>query len=266
MKNNYELFVDELGSVNIHDKKSEVYVLSGCAVEEFQKEKIKTWADQIKFKYWGNADVIFHSREIGMKIGKFGIFKNKPKLYKEFLEDMFRFLRESQYVLFSVVCDKKVVRKMGWNSIKLIKTTARKLIYHYLTWLFGLQNSSGKIAVESATSEKDRYYLNEFSYFLSPGCKELSVDFRLVQSVLTSISFVTKHNNDIEEQLADMFAYAMKCMYMRESKQETYKVGSYEDKMIRILKQKLFKKPKFAGKKKMKFYQVIKPFCVLDGK
>lgn len=258
--------MDELGNLNVSDTKSKYYVLSGCAVEQTQREIIKIRADQIKFKYWGKTDVVFHSREMGTKGGQFEIFRNKRTLWNEFLGDLFTLLSESQFTLFAVVCDKDELRSRGWNDIRLIKVTARKLIYHYLSWLFGLQNVSGKITIESATSEKDRYYLNEFSYFLSPGCRELSVNFRLVRSVLTSIAFVTKNNNDIEEQIADLFAYGMKCLYLREIKKATFMTGSYEDKLIRVLKLKLFRKPRFAREKKMKFYEAIEPFCVIRGK
>ena len=135
-----------------------------------------------------------------------------------------------------------------------------------MSWLFGLKRGSGKITIESATSEKDRYYLSEFAYFLAPGCRELSVSFRDVQSLLTAISFVTKHNDDIEEQIADIFAYGMRCAYLRESGKETFKVGSYEDRLIKIMKLKLFAKPKFAKERKMKFYETIQPFCILPEK
>lgn len=263
MKTCFELFVDELGTANIKSKNSDIYVLSGCAVDEVQRENLKIKADQIKFKFFGRTDIGFHSRDMGLHGGDFVIFRKKLELWKEFLKDLFKFLTDGQYVLFAVVCDKKLAGEKGWNSVKLIKATSRKLIYHYLSWLFGLKRGSGKITIESATAEKDRYYLNEFAYFLSPGCKELSVSFRDVQTVLTSISFVTKHNDDIEEQLADMFAYAMRCAYLRESGQAAFKVGSYEDRLIKIMKLKLFIKPKLAKERKMKFYETIQPFCIL---
>lgn len=263
MSYKYKLFVDELGTLDPLSKESLIYVLSGCAVDIYNREWLKTRADQIKFKYWGRTDIVFHSREIGLKKGEFEIFARDNGLYNEFKGDLFEMLTDGQYTLFSVVCDKEAARNAGWNSVRVVKSTARKLIYHYISWLFGINKGSGKIVIESATAEKDRYYLNEFSYFLSPGCKELSVNFREVRTFLTSISFVTKHNNDIEEQIADIFAYAMRCEYLRKSGKETFKVGTYEDKLIRIMHKKLFVKPRFAKERKMKFYQAIEPFCVL---
>lgn len=260
----FELFIDELGNTKPTDKRSELYVLCGCAVEQSERARLKTRADQIKFKYWGKTSIVFHSRELGLKEGVFSIFKKRN--WENFVRDLTCFLKEERLTIFIVVVDKRLARKMGWNSIKVTKETARKLFYHYLSWLFGLKGGQGKITVESATSEKDRYYLNEFSYFLSPGCLELSVDYRLVKKVLTSISFVTKENADIEEQVADLFAYAAKCLYLKKNKLKKFEKDSYEKKMVEILEKKLFEKPKFAKVGKMKFYEAIEPFCVLPKK
>ena len=245
------------------DKTSDVYVLCGCAVEKEQRSILKIRADQIKFKYWGRTNTIFHSRDIGKKIEDYVIFKKQRNVYESFIKDLLFFLKEGHFTVFIVVLDKKLARTRGWNATKSIRETAHWLFYHYVSWLLGLGESRGKITVESATAEKDRYYLNEFSYFLSPGCKELSIDYKKVKSLLTSISFVTKQNSDIEEQIADLFSYAAGCKYSRLNEVETYKVGTYEDKMIRILDSKLFQKPRFAKESKMKLYEAIEPFCVV---
>lgn len=262
----YDLFIDESGNVNPVDKASDVYILCGCAVEQEQQQQLKIYADKIKYKYWGNQRVGFHSRDIGKKSAQFAIFQKNTRLYESFLNDLFSFLKIGSFTVFVIVCDKEIARAKGWNTNKVIKETAHWLFYHYIVWLLGFKNERGRVAVESATAEKDKYYLNEFSYFLSPGCTELSVDYMKVRSVLTSLSFVTKHNSDIEEEIADIFAYAAKCKYYRQSGKATYKTGTYEDRMIRVLDNKLFQKPKFAREEKMKFFETIEPFCLVPKK
>jgi len=224
MSKYYELFIDELGQANPISKQSEVYVLSGCTVEESQRDLLKIQADQIKFKYWGHTDVVFHSREIARNEGSFSIFnKNKSKK----------------------------------------KETSNLIFLHFVTWLLGIANAKGKINIESATAEKDRYYLNTFSYFLSPGNKQIDINYKTIQELLTSISFVTKINHDTEEQLADLFAYAAKCKYLRLIKKQTFKIGTYEDKIIKLLDSKLWHLPQLAKEKKMRFYKNIEPFCII---
>ncbi len=259
----FDLFVDESGVANPVDKKTELYVLCGCAVEKDQRIAIKTRADQIKYKYWGRTNVLFHSRDIGLRIGDYEEFKTHKTTYIEFLHDLFTFLNEFLYTIFVVVVDKQIARTKGWNGPKIVQETAHRLFYHYIAWLLGRGGDHGKITVESATSERDQYYLREFSYFLSPGATEFAIDYKKVQAMITSISFVTKNNSDIEEELADIFAFAARCKYLRQSTKETYKVGTYEDRIIRVLDRKLFQKPKFAKETKMKLYETIDPFCVV---
>jgi len=64
---NYELFIDELGIASPNDYKSDLYILSGCSINKNERYKLKILIDQIKFKYWGHTNIIFHSREIGRK-------------------------------------------------------------------------------------------------------------------------------------------------------------------------------------------------------
>lgn len=162
----------------------------------------------------------------------------------------------------TVVVNKKTARKKGWNRIKIIRETVKKLFYHFIALLLS-SKSRGKVIVESATAEKDQYYLKEFSYFLSPATKELSANFKTMQKTLTSISFVTKNNYDIEEQIADLFAYGAKCKYEKEVEKFKFDKNSYESKIISIFEKKLFVKPRKAREGKEKFYERIVPFCVL---
>ncbi|OGK30232.1 hypothetical protein A3F29_03640 [Candidatus Roizmanbacteria bacterium RIFCSPHIGHO2_12_FULL_33_9] len=85
------LFVDESGSDNPKKGPSKCYIVCGCLVSDYKRNDLKIRADQIKFKYWGRTDIIFHSREIGRKEGDFSILKEK-KIYQDFQNDLFNFL------------------------------------------------------------------------------------------------------------------------------------------------------------------------------
>lgn len=259
----YELFIDELGQSNPASSQSDVYILCGCVVEQALKDRLRIEADHIKFKYWGRTDIVFHSREIGRNEGYFNIFKRNQSKKSDFLNDLFRFLKHANISIFAVICNNALAKQRGWNAIKVVKETGKLTFFHFISWLFGVTGAQGKITIESATAEKDKYYLHAFSYFLSPGCKEISVSYKKVQAILTSISFVTKHNQDIEEQIADLFAYAIQCRYLRSAKKQRFPLGSYEDRIIRVLEKKLFQMPRSGREKKMKFYRGIESFCVV---
>jgi len=74
---NYNLFIDELGNANPLNTSSPVYILCGIIVSGQNREKLKIHADQIKFKYWGNTNIVFHSREIGRSEGDFQNLSNQ---------------------------------------------------------------------------------------------------------------------------------------------------------------------------------------------
>lgn len=256
----YCLFIDELGTANVNDPHSHFYIIAGCSINEDERRQIKIRADQIKFKYWNRTDIVLHSREIGRKENDFKIFKD-VKIYKEFLQDIKIFLLHSKFKMFFVIVNKEKAKKLAWNHIKIYKETSKQIVRNFLLILL-TGDSRGKIIVESATAEKDFYFHKAAGHFLAEGIKELTVDHKKIQEMLTSISFVTKNNHDIEEQIADIFAYAAKCKYLAKIGKKP-RNGIYEKMMLSLLEKKIFKKPPEAGAKKMKYYKEVDSFHIL---
>ncbi len=256
----FKLFVDELGVANPIAKQSEVYILSGCSVDDNERQNIKMWADHIKFKYWGRTDVVFHSKEIGRKENNFGIFKEK-EIFNKFIDDLEKFLECSKFKVFFVIVDKEKARKLGWNQDKIFKETSDKMIRNFLLAMLS-NDSKGKIVVESAGAEKDFYFHKALGFYLGAGIPKLKVDYKKIQETITSISFVTKNNHDIEEQIADLFAYAAKCKFFIKNK-KSFKKGKYEDMIISLLDKKTFKMSAKLKIKKSKYLKEIDSFMIL---
>ncbi len=258
----FQLFVDESGVANPKDRQnSDLYVLSGTSISSERREEIKVLADQIKFKYWGRTDIVFHSREIGRDEGDFSIFKADPALKKSFITDLLFLLRKAPIILLIIIVDKKQARIKGWNHIKIVKETTDKLIYHFIALVLSNKQFKGKIIIESATAEKDKYYLSSFSYYLSPG-STLGTNCDDIKKALTSLTFVTKNNNDIEEQISDLLCYAAKCKY-QQKKGKVFAKNTYEERVIRVLDKKIFKAPSTNSLRKLGFYNKIEAFCVI---
>ncbi|MCK5027591.1 MAG: DUF3800 domain-containing protein [Candidatus Pacebacteria bacterium] len=264
MKNNklenYKLFIDELGVASPKDTQSEVYIISACSVNDKERLNMKIKADQIKFKYWGKTDIVFHSREIGRKMGDFSLFKDK-KIFKEFISDLENFISDSDFKMFFVVLDKTKARKLNWNDIKIYKETSNLILKNFLLAMIS-QDSKANIVIESSTSEKDFYFHKANNFFLAGGVNEVGVNYKKVQDTITSIAFVTKNNFDIEEQIADIFAYAVKCKYLLQTKKKV-KIGDYEKVILDLLKKKIYKKPRKASVKKKKYLDKIEPIKIL---
>ena len=261
--NQYRLFIDELGIANPKAIESKIYALTGIMVRNDLRDDLKTRADQIKYKYWNKTNIVFHSREIGKNLGDFSIFNKNEKLKESFLKDLLEYLSHTPLTVLSIIVDKQEAFRKNWNDIKITKETIRLLYYNYLAFLLGKESSNGKIVVESATAEKDVYYLKYFAYFTSPRCIELNINYKKIQEILTSISFVTKRNFDIEEQIADLFSYASKCKFLKEVQKKPFSLGSYENSIIKILNNKFFSKPNKLSTKKLRFYEKVESFVVL---
>lgn len=261
--NEYYLYIDELGTPDPVDGLSEVYILCGCAVPSFKQGSIKIKADQIKFKYWGKTDFPFHSREMGRNEGEFSIFEKDVKKKIDFEKDLLKFLSKTPVIIFSVLIDKKEARRLKWDKVKVVKSTAYYLIQNFISIVLSTNNSKGKIVIESTTADKDRHYLSAFSYFLSPNSNEFGISYKDIQKQITSISFVSKHNLDIEEQIADLFAYGVKCKYDTDVNKKTFPKDSYESKLIKVVESKSFKKPVNVDKERLKLLQNINSFLML---
>jgi len=256
----YRLYIDELGTASPKDTTSEMYILSGCSVNKKDCEDLKIRADQIKFKYWGRTDIVFHSREIGRKENDFAIFKD-AKIFKEFTSDLNTFLFHSKIKKFFIIVDKAKARAAGWDDIKVHKDTTAFLIRNFLLILL-TGDSRGEIVVESSSVSKDVHLLDSLNFFLADGIPKLGVDHNKVQDTLTSVSFVTKRNHDIEEQIANLFAYAAKMKYQLDTNKKKPS-NDYEKMMLGLLSKKLFSVPTGVGSTKAKLFKEVEPFLVL---
>ncbi|MBI3888743.1 DUF3800 domain-containing protein [Candidatus Nomurabacteria bacterium] len=256
----YRLYIDELGTASPKDITSTVYILSGCSINKKDCENFKTRADQIKFKYWGRTNIVFHSREIGRKENDFAIFKD-DKIFKEFILDLENFISNSKIKMFFIIVDKAKATAAGWDDIKVYKDTADSLIRNFLLILL-TNDSMGEIIIESSSVSKDVHFLNSLNFFLGDGLKNLGVGHEKVQDTLTSVSFVTKKNHDTEEQVADLLAYAAKIKYQSSVGNKTHQ-NDYEKTIVSLLNKKIFKTPKDACSTKAKLFKEVKSFLVL---
>ncbi len=257
------LFIDELGNPDPKVTREEHYIISGCSMPDEQRDKAKALADQIKFKYWGRTNIVFHSREVGKNEGSFAIFKHKPQLKNEFIKDLLQLFRKTGFVLFIAIANKEEARHKTppWDKAKITKDATTHIVESFVLYLVGCK-AHGKIVIESGSDEQNQLFLKAFRFYLSPKAIR-GIPYQKIQESLTSMSFVTKKNFDIEEQFADLFAYAAKCKFRADNGQATFSPNSYEGRMIKILENKLFKTPPNASTEKKRIYNKIDSFRLL---
>jgi len=259
------LYIDELGSPNPNSSGHPYFVMCACVISDGLRENAKHFADQIKFKYWGNQqryhDITFHSIDIGRKSGQFSLFKADQARYDEFVTDLFKLLKSGGITVFVNVTDLAEAKRRNWVTQTVLSKASDHIVGSFTRYLLGC-GGKGKITIESATDMQNTYFLKAFGHHLSPNAIA-GVSFRNVQDALTSISFVTKNNHDTEEQIADLFAYAAKCKYEKEEQGKSFAKASYEERIISILENKLFSTPPNISKTKVAFYSKIESFKIL---
>lgn len=238
-KTYYQLYLDETGVPNPETPSGyfPYFILSGLLVNHFQNEHLKIKADQVKFKYWGRTDVIFHSREIGKRENDFAILKD-PKVESDFHKDLVNFLIHSSTKSIIVAVDKKRAKSSKWNERLVYENAADATIKFFIEFL-NKKGSRGNIIIESSSTIKDIGFLKKYSYYLSHGLPQLKLTHSDIKNLLTGISFVSKRNFDVETQIADLLAYPAGYKCVCDDKLKSMVTNSYEDQMWRVLQAKL---------------------------
>lgn len=270
----YYLHIDESGSSIPSYEPGHPYILVGCVIDALRKEQLADRANALKLKYFGRKDVVFHSVDIADNAKDFKIFRGKNELKEKFLGELIDLIKNAPVVAFVAIIDK--TRLTGpWTEETVVRTTARSVFFNFISFLYSRKKPKntaypkGEIVIEAATSTKDVHYLKAFSYFLTPACKYLDKDFGStdsVRKVLTSMTFVTKDNNDVETQIADLLGYAASCKYAQTKDGIVYPRNSYEAKLIKALDARLFKMPVDTGSLKKRFFSKLNAFEIFPKK
>jgi len=255
------LFIDESGSSNPRVASSPCYIVCGCVVNNDARPQLKIKADQIKFKYWNRTDIVFHSVDIGRKQGDFRILQD-PAIYKSFRTDLSTFLHDGNYNLFFTVVDRAKALALNWDENKVLKETSDTIVRYFILALLADKKSKGRIVVESATSKKDFLYHKSAALYLAHGLNRPITNYMEVQDVLTEVSFVTKRNHDIEEQIADLMAYGARLKFQNKPSNT---LTDYERGLLNTMEYKLFKVNPTTGPDKKRYLSEISGFNVIPN-
>ena len=252
----YKLFIDESGKPHPNHP-SKYFIQIGCLVENSRQNELKILLDQIKFKYWGNTAVVFHSEAIGKGVGQFTILKN-PEIRKKFEKDLFKFLNAAPFQLIVRLSDKHTM--IGWKPETILSRSTEGVFTDFIALLFARGDSRGRIVFEASSFDQDKVYLQSFTKFLYPSWESKNPEFSNVREKLTSVTFATKLNHDSEIQLADLFAYAAICKLKKSSLQ------GYEKLLVEIFDRKLVKAPpNVSDANKKKYYEKLKGYEIIKG-
>lgn len=231
----------------------------GCIIEDKKQDDFKVKCDQLKFKYWDKTDVVFHSEELGKRVGEYAIFKGNDHLLKQFYNQLFTLLNSAPIVVTAAIVDKDLAYADGWTKDTILQKASESIIMDFMSYLYGEPGSKGRVVYEASGYTRDAEYLKAYTRYLDPAWQKVNPDFTDVRQHLTSITFANKLNQDTEMQLADILSYAVVCKFKQKTRRAKYKSGSYEDRIIALLDKKTLRKPsQMSNKDKIKYYSKIK--------
>jgi hypothetical protein len=250
----YKLFIDESGTSNLFnfDINAPVFCLGGCRVHHNNREFIKTRSNQIKYKFWGQRSngINFRADDLKRKGGDFSIFKSLPDNevgYTQCKNELKELIRKADYKMdicgvnkteliinnpalkhaieqVKLIEDPRLRKQSKWfNLIKgeennVIESCTKKILINYYNHLVR-QDAKGGIIIEASTMNQDTIMYRTYNNLMMNGDINLGINVKCFRERFTSLSFVTKDNQDNELQIADLSTYFLrkKCedLYLR---------------------------------------------------
>lgn len=257
MKKRFSIFIDESGTPDPKTfTNSPYYILNGLVISEEQREKMKSKFEKLKISYFGSKNHVIHAVDIKREL------KHKKRSLDSFASGFYKEMSNVPFFLLTVVVDKEKANRQSWLQSTVLQRTSRALFDSLIKFLTA-KDANGSIIVEASDPSKDLEYYKSFFHFCSNGIDDISISPTEVKKHITSLAFVTKLNNDPEEQLADLFAYGGRLkMQIDNGGSTTEQLDSIDMAIYNLMEKRLF-----AGtaktRRKTKLYNAINSFLLL---
>ncbi|HSW90256.1 MAG TPA: DUF3800 domain-containing protein [Patescibacteria group bacterium] len=197
----YNIFIDESGTASPNSYQSSPYfTLAGVLINDLHGGKLKKELDELKLKYFGKKSYILHANEVKYHL------KKRGKRLEDFSKDLDKLLNKCYFSLLFVTVDKKKAYSLGLDAVYVYRQTYTILLSNMLKFLSAKQ-MKGQIFAEASNSGQDLHLYNAFFHLIRRGIDRLAITHDQAREHLTCLSFVTKPNNDAEEQISDLFGF-----------------------------------------------------------
>lgn len=244
------IFIDESGTSDVKSYKLQPYfTVIGLVVSANNREKIKVDFENLKLKHFGSKNYIVHNTEIRRYL------KTEKKI-KDFSLDLKTFLDKHNFFILSTMVDKEKAFRLGWVKTTILNRSYRLLFSNLLKFLIA-KDLKGQVISEASNAEQDIIIYQNVFHYLVNGISNLDISPQEAKKHLTSVSFVTKLNNDPEEQISDLYGV---CSRLKEElKNKTKKIeelNPIQKVLLESFEKKLFI-CKAINKNKAKLYNKI---------
>lgn len=254
----YNIFIDESGSANPNSYiQSPYFSLAGVMINDLHRDKLKTEMNNLKLKYFGRKSYVLHSSELRYHL------KKRNKSLKDFAADLEKVLSGCYFSLLYVIVDKEKAYRRGYDATKIYDQTYMVLLANMLKFLVAKQ-MRGQIFAEASNASQDIHLYNAFFHLIRRGIDKLHINHEQAREHLTCLSFVTKPNNDPEEQLSDLFGiYGRVKLDIGKKKRQLADLDPLEKVIYRLGEKRIFKAVAAKEKRKAELYSKINGFKIL---
>lgn len=202
----YKMFLDESGDHNLKSIDPDYPVLSlvGLIIEEkYYEEKCVKRINEIKLKYFDTTEIILHSYDIRKQKGPFAILRNEC-IRKNFYADMDNLFNELSFNIIATVIDKAKLKEKYSKPTNPYNLSLKFILERYVMYL-NKKDDSGVMIFESRDKKSNDLLDQDFlKCFINGTGYVKSIEF---QSRIYDLTFISKEQNEIGLQLADLVAY-----------------------------------------------------------
>lgn len=209
-KEKYYMFVDECGDsfLNNIDEGFPVFTLCGIIVSKPQLRALENKITQLKAHFWGDKEIILHSRDIRKHQRGFEILLD-PDVKRDFYERVNSIIGEKgAFTIVSCSILKLPFAERNGKDSDVYGLALSRLIERSIFYLDEIGNENGSnltVILEMRGKKEDNELAGYFEQFKTIGTKWLTPE--RLNSHLSLFTFRSKKSNLPGLQVADLIAY-----------------------------------------------------------
>lgn len=255
----YKIYLDETGMADPKTwDKAPFFTICGFVMHQKNRKDFAEDIENLKLRYFGKKAYILRGADIKRDL------KRLKRSQQNFSKDLYSILIRYHFFLLYVVVDKEKAFKKSWDSTHIYKRSYR-IILSNLTKFLIAKKYKGEVIAEASKPEQDIHIYKALFHLIANGIQRLTILHNEVKQHLTCLSFVTKLNNDPEEQMADLFGECGKLQMLLDNNLLLESDLDPLDKVLmKIFRQRIFKKhANIKQKRKLELYNNINPFKII---
>lgn len=207
-KQKYYLYIDECGDQNLENFNPEfpIFTLCGVLVSRENKKELEAAFNALKQEFWGNEDVIIHSRDIRRCKNEFQVLL-EPEIKNRFYTRVNEILSQNEaYVVVACTILKEPFIRLFSNTEDVYGLSLSYLLERSI-FCVDDKNEDAVIDVifEKRGKNEDRNLTKFYNGLRVTGTKW--VDAKRLQSRIGAFTARSKKDNLIGLQITDLIAY-----------------------------------------------------------